>query len=479
MSARAVLAFILITVFSQGSYAMATLLHYWPMTETTGHILTDVVGGRSAYVFQDSHFSNGANEYTPAPDATIVPGPITKGRELRGLFSGDGVTPGNSYFPRHRIAISDQYFPSFTVDNDTSFEQWSVGISFILNTSQYSENGRPFLFYFNAGAGKPELEIRVSALENGFDIEHKIGPTYSNWAFNRFLIPDAPGKFLRSSSTQYATWHSLRVVCDGATIKIYYNSTLLGTIEDAFPLHPYGNRAFVGTNWWENYWVGSVAEIEIWGSALTQQEITDLWNGGEPLNPLAYISGVSRDQQAAGWTGGQPGVKESYVAVVEGGALDPIDLRISSWQATLQLGRSSYAQVVVPAITQHIDAIEARAGGTMAIEKRATLPDGEVQAVRIAEVPLQFEQSYGPTNATGTLSGYSPYVQDTELTWPLGVVQTKSIQSANRRFRTPMNPFLRPGDVVQIPGDTALTVSWVNFYGNTSSEYMDFGERAL
>ena len=167
-----------------------------------------------------------------------------------------------------------------------------------------------------------------------------------------------------------------------------------------------------------------------------------------------------------------------YACEIDDGILDAIRPPISSWQATVQSGRSSYAQAVIPAATAWVDLIEARAAaGEFIIYRGVRYSDGTTQETELARAPLgDVRLDVGPTNATMTISGYAvlPPPQGA-LTRTLANVRSEST-GGGLRVRCDIDWFLRPGHTAVSRG-TSFTVSYINYYANASDEYMDVGER--
>ena len=168
-----------------------------------------------------------------------------------------------------------------------------------------------------------------------------------------------------------------------------------------------------------------------------------------------------------------------YALELDDGVLDPIRIPISSWQATVQTGRASYAQAVIPAATQWIDAVTARKGGEFTVYRGVRYQNGDTQEAELARAPLNdVRVDRGPTNVTMTISGYAQLpASGVVLARTLKHVRSESI-SGGFRVRAAIDFFLRPGHQATSRG-TTFTVSYINYYVNSSDEYMDVGERAL
>jgi hypothetical protein len=164
-------------------------------------------------------------------------------------------------------------------------------------------------------------------------------------------------------------------------------------------------------------------------------------------------------------------------AIADG--FDPLYLPISSWQATLQTGRSSYVQAVVPAASALYAGITARAnaGGEFLIYSKATVSGSSFER-EIARAPLQtlrFDQ--GPQRATVTISGYTQIPASESSDRTLRSARSISVGSG-LRVRCAINLDLRPGQTAIIDGQS-FEVAYLNFYVGRNDAYMDVGERAL
>lgn len=161
-----------------------------------------------------------------------------------------------------------------------------------------------------------------------------------------------------------------------------------------------------------------------------------------------------------------------------------IRLPISSWQATLQVGRANYLQAVVPAVTNYAAEIIARAGNDFVIYRGAMLPNGSRAETEMARAPLSFRFERGPTNHTCTLSGWtdSPFTPAGEDDQGPGSralkdVRSMSVYNAGVRVRCAVDWFLRPGQRAMASG-REFGVAWINYYISGRDAYMDVGESA-
>lgn len=168
-----------------------------------------------------------------------------------------------------------------------------------------------------------------------------------------------------------------------------------------------------------------------------------------------------------------------YRAEIESAVHGVLSVPISSWQATLQEDRANFVQAVVPSVLTYVDDILLRAGSDFVIYAGVRFADGEVREIEVARAQASFRYDRGPTNTTGTLSGYRKTPVDTAPKTRIAKgIRSLSITESTTRARANIDFFLRPGDTVDL-GDRTVLVAWVNFYANAQDQYMDFGDRAL
>jgi hypothetical protein len=98
-----------------------------------------------------------------------------------------------------------------------------------------------------------------------------------------------------------------------------------------------------------------------------------------------------------------------YRCFIEANGYERLEVKISSWQATQQLDRSSYAQAVIPAARDIYQAIAARRGGEFVIYRGARLEQSDIEnLMEIVRSPMgQVRLDSGPQRTTVTVSGYS------------------------------------------------------------------------
>ena len=149
---------------------------------------------------------------------------------------------------------------------------------------------------------------------------------------------------------------------------------------------------------------------------------------------------------------------------------------ISSWQATLRTGASSYVQCVIPAAQPWRATINAAT--SFRVYRRAVTTGGQVFEYLMAEAPADTQQfDRGPTNPTCTLSGYAPGFagQDVSPGTDRTLTGIRSISSgASYRVRCAVDWLLRPGQRGVVDG-VPFVVEWINYYVNTADAYMEVG----
>lgn len=172
-----------------------------------------------------------------------------------------------------------------------------------------------------------------------------------------------------------------------------------------------------------------------------------------------------------------------YRCEVTADGLPPVDVRISSWQATVQEGRAIFLQAVVPAAQEAIDAIleRAAADGSFAVYKGARELDGTVREALMATAPMDAPRiDRGPTRFTATLTGAAqlsfPTAPDPTVTRALAGARTISTDGGGTRVRADVDFLLRPGMFASADGET-FRVSYINYFVNIGQQFMDVGER--
>jgi len=153
---------------------------------------------------------------------------------------------------------------------------------------------------------------------------------------------------------------------------------------------------------------------------------------------------------------------------------------ISSWQATLQTGRSNYVQCVIPAVFPFVAAINSAT--EFVVYRSAQTPSGDSIEYEMTRAPIgeaRFDQ--GPSRYTCTLSGYSPAFatdEDPDAVNDRVLAKIRSVSSGSNgvRVRCSIDWLLRPGQRA-FAGDIDFVVAYINYYVGSNDAYMDVGER--
>lgn len=186
--------------------------------------------------------------------------------------------------------------------------------------------------------------------------------------------------------------------------------------------------------------------------------------------------------KAVGWSDFTGAVSETSTLAYVMDLVTPdgnVRVPISSWQATLQTGASSYVQCVIPACSEWIDDIVAAT--EFVIYRRAELTDGSTIEYEMATSPLEVRNySQGPFNYTATISGYPDALtaqDDPSPTFDRTLTGIRSVSDGNggMRVRADIDWLLRPG-MRAYNGDTEILVDFINYYVPGNDQYMDVGE---
>jgi hypothetical protein len=201
---------------------------------------------------------------------------------------------------------------------------------------------------------------------------------------------------------------------------------------------------------------------------------------GNPLNADPLNSPPGESYAFVDWAANlDPLTTRTYYALDVVAGATTLRIPISSWQATAQLDRASFLQVVIPAAKDWVGPIAALESPEIVVYKGVRYEDGASDESELMRSPVQ-TASYqeGPTNATLVLSGYTRRDPPTSaLTRALRNVRSVST-APGYRLRADIDWFLQPGHTVTYR-DVSYTAAYLNFYANASDEFMDVGERVL
>jgi len=410
------------------------LIHYYPLNETSGGTFSDVIGGETGTVVGD------------ASGLSAVPALFGYGRDLQTVESYTELTDGD--------------------DRTTNYSEWTL-------TCWIKRDG-----------GSESYELPLWFLGGNYSSTETVD-TYLGMDGTSINMDLRDGSALLGTWPAATTlfdnqWHLIVITCDGTTTRVFVDNAEVITASAAVLLYPLTNRSWFGDLY-------QIDDLAIFSHEISEAQRTTLWNGGAgapvlreatpvdgPLQPPSLF--VFNDWAAAA----DPITSTNYYALdIDDGVLDPVRIPISSWQATVQTDRASYAQAVIPAAAQWVDAVNDRASGEIIIRRGVRFSNGETLESELARAPIQnVRLDRGPTNVTMTISGYAQLPESpASSTRILRNVRSESIGSG-LRVRCDIDFFLRPGHTASARG-TEFTVSYINYYANASDEYMDVGERAL
>lgn len=243
-------------------------------------------------------------------------------------------------------------------------------------------------------------------------------------------------------------------------------------------------------------WFGAAAYARLSAGAAGVQWQPDVIGGriaaSSPLGAPSVFAGVAVPIDAliaapSPLGGGVVLAYHDFTALVAGATQYAMELRgpggairvpISSWQATLQVGRKSYVQCVVPACSPWVSALDAAV--EFVILRRAQSPSGGSIEYEMARAPLGVLQySRGPQRYTATLSGYADGFASDEsppTVYDRTLVGVRSMSSTNGSLsvRCEIDWLLRPGHRA-IVDSVPFVVSYINYYVNGNDSYCDVG----
>lgn len=404
-----------------------SLIHYWPLDEASGNTPADIVGGSTGFL-----------EMTPG----VIPGLFGNARDM----SANTIR-------RSSLKLSSGAESSATIAD------WSLACA------------------IKEGANSPTLTLTTlwEFAANGIALRHERSTgrlVFEHWVD---FVPIQETEYVVSGLMD-GSWHWIVVRANSASTEIFIDGALIASIAGARALAPLSQGASLGGG--TNCDV-AIEEVAIFNHCLSDAEVALI--GSDTMDNL----GSSPEPEP--FIEPEGPIQIYYAAELRGGG-SVLRLPISSWQATLQTGRLSYLQCVVPAAEQYIDAITA-AGllSTLVVIRGAILPDGSTAELDMAAVPLQqMPYQRGPQRSTVTLSGYGsinfavvdPDAPPAGSVRTLTGVQTISVDQGGNRARAQIDWLLRPGMIADVDG-TQFQVAWINYYANRSQEFMDVGSRAL
>jgi hypothetical protein len=315
-----------------------------------------------------------------------------------------------------------------------------------------------------------------------------------------------------------ADFHMVALVGNGTSMELFLDgSTSLGTV--AYATTPDGTPpdwelaiggVKNGSSSYDYTGAKQIAQVAIFSTTLTGTNLDGLYTAATSISISgeSLINGpISSDINAIGFRGPPPISGELSLPVVlsnpSGMMLndfssaldlvlapkyalrisgDPIlEIPISSWQATLQRGRSSFLQAVIPAYSNY--EIADRVGSSNFSIYLVTSSGGIEYESLIASAPIENAQiSQGPINHTAVLTGFTTsFIDAPDVSGDAKALSGVRIISTSAggatRVRCSIDWFLRPGQTVSGQG-SAFIAEYINYYVTSSGQsYMDVGDR--
>jgi len=190
------------------------------------------------------------------------------------------------------------------------------------------------------------------------------------------------------------------------------------------------------------------------------------------VNNPSYIWEVSDDNQYK--------IQEVYTCTLTGSedGEDDLLLPMSSFQSRQRNGDPSYLEVVIPNAPAYEAGISARKNGDLVVKKG--WKSGEDSFEQMEEICRAGFNSLrtddGSLNSSATIVGYRTFSATaiksrTVLNCSYRVLQA----NGTRRFRAPVDLFLRPGDTAVI-GEESITVDYLTYIVSPLKSYMEITE---
>ena len=161
-----------------------------------------------------------------------------------------------------------------------------------------------------------------------------------------------------------------------------------------------------------------------------------------------------------------------------GATLDPLTISMTSLQLRLRDGQPSYISFVATAEDGLIDAITARAGGTVEIRSGVRLRDGsEITEELVAADYDSVRYELGGRSGTVTVTAYKTETTTTSAVVPVSGVSLEAMQATGkRRIRCEPSFFIKPGYVASWNGNQMI-VGMIALSVTHKTATMDITER--
>ncbi len=206
---------------------------------------------------------------------------------------------------------------------------------------------------------------------------------------------------------------------------------------------------------------------------INQNAVVTIQAYGLGLLPFAVNGSILNDPSALGL---QTVIRYAAELVAGGVATE---VPISSWQATLQLDRQNYAQIVIPAATEHT--AEINAAESFRIYSRVTTGNSTSDYLLLDCAIDSLSVATSARRETATLRGYfaQDYIDNSasqQFERKLTGIRTITSQNGTTTVRCAVDFLLMPNQLASYQS-TNLTVSYINYFVSVTDAYMDVGNR--
>jgi hypothetical protein len=411
-------------------------LHYWPLDETGGTNVSDIYGDLQGTVYGD-----------PGSATSITSGATGFGR-ARNLELGN---------PAHL------YLHESPDNTSKTWSEWSVMVRFRRNSPGFVY---PIVYAQRPTFTTSKIEVEITEgsefyciLRNASGSQTTLSAVFSGSVFD-------------------GTWHRMTLTSNGSTVRMYLDDDQVASGSSTVLLMPESHQRI---GWSGQFGLSGelqVDDIGLFDYELSAEQVAE-WHD-MPLSEIEDPDPEDPDpDDFEDWrAASNPLTDQTYYALdILGGALPLLRVPISSWQATIQEGRSNYAQAVIPAAQPWIEGILARANGEFFISAGLRYPDGSTQEQVIVRAPLRDARvDEGPSRMTVTLSSYwTPEPNSSPRTRTLQGIRSQA-NTPGLRMRADIDWFLRAGDTVEGRGQE-FRAAYINFYVTPAQQYMDVGDR--
>ena len=205
------------------------------------------------------------------------------GNNLNGTVLGANLTND-----RNGNSNSAYNFDYLTASFSQQNQEIYIPFSPLLNVSNISVSYwvYPRQYYWT---GNPNLTVNITRFQYGYSNPNGqvwgLGYT-DNQVLGGLNGPNGGGTYqaIYTSAINLNAWNNIVMTYDSVTIKLFLNSQLVAVTNHNLPMNTAGNSGIsIGesnsANGYWHYTDGVIDDIGIWDRALTQQEITDLFNG--------------------------------------------------------------------------------------------------------------------------------------------------------------------------------------------------------